>query len=186
MSKSANKILDTAEYLFNQYSFVGVGVDLIRDMSGCSKTTLYTYFKNKQQLVLNVLKNRDNRFRNSLNQAVGDKTGIEALEQIYNWHINWFKTEQFKGCLFVRAVSENERSEQDIHDVSQQHKKWLYQLISYHASSLNNHVAITDLLYTQIEGLISRFMVEGFNQEIADQQKTLIFKLIDILQTSTE
>ncbi|MCW1290083.1 TetR/AcrR family transcriptional regulator, partial [Acinetobacter baumannii] len=34
MSKSALKILDTAEKLFNENSFVGVGVDLIRDESG--------------------------------------------------------------------------------------------------------------------------------------------------------
>ena len=47
MSKSALKILDTAEKLFNENSFVGVGVDLIRDESGCSKTTMYTYYKNK-------------------------------------------------------------------------------------------------------------------------------------------
>ena len=48
MSKSADKILKTAENLFNKHSFVAVGVDLIRDESGCSKTTMYTYFKNKQ------------------------------------------------------------------------------------------------------------------------------------------
>ena len=40
MSKSAHKILDTAEKLFYENSFVGVGVDLIRDESGCSKTTM--------------------------------------------------------------------------------------------------------------------------------------------------
>jgi hypothetical protein len=51
MSKSALKILDTAEKLFNENSFVGVGVDLIRDESGCSKTTMYTYYKNKNQLI---------------------------------------------------------------------------------------------------------------------------------------
>ena len=40
MSKSAQKILATAEKLFNENSFVAVGVDLIRDESGCSKTTM--------------------------------------------------------------------------------------------------------------------------------------------------
>ena len=83
MSKSAQKILNTAEQLFNQQSFSGVGVDLIRDESGCSKTTLYTYFKNKHQLVYSVLQTRDERFRQSLLTAVQEFEGLEALEKIY-------------------------------------------------------------------------------------------------------
>ncbi len=66
MSKSAIKILNTAEALFNQHSFSSVGVDLIRDESGCSKTTLYTHFTNKQHLVEAVLARRDQRFRANL------------------------------------------------------------------------------------------------------------------------
>ena len=107
MSKSAIKILTTAEELFNKNSFTSVGVDLIRDESGCSKTTMYTYFKNKHQLVVEVLKQRDLRFRQSLMEYVADAQGIDALEQIYDWHMLWFQQDHFKGCLFVRAVAES-------------------------------------------------------------------------------
>ncbi|MFH4338231.1 TetR/AcrR family transcriptional regulator, partial [Acinetobacter baumannii] len=103
MSKSALKILDTAEKLFNENSFVGVGVDLIRDESGCSKTTMYTYYKNKNQLVKSVLVARDERFKQSLLGYVGDATGLEAINKILDWHTNWFRQDFFKGCLFVRV-----------------------------------------------------------------------------------
>ena len=66
MSKSAQKILATAEKLFNENSFVAVGVDLIRDESGCSKTTMYTYYKNKSHLVESVLIARNEKFKQSL------------------------------------------------------------------------------------------------------------------------
>ena len=96
MSKSALKILDTAEKLFNENSFVGVGVDLIRDESGCSKTTMYTYYKNKNQLVKSVLVARDERFKQSLLGYVGDATGLETINKILDWHTNWFRQDFFK------------------------------------------------------------------------------------------
>ena len=99
MSKSAIKILYTAEQLFNQNSFNGVGVDLIRDESGCSKTTMYTYFKNKQQLVVSVLKARDQRFRESLKNFTAETSDLPAIERIFDWHIQWFQQDTFKGCL---------------------------------------------------------------------------------------
>lgn len=184
MSKSADKILKTAESLFNAHSFVSVGVDLIRDESGCSKTTLYTYFKNKQQLVQAVLTQRDQHFRKSLISTIKEKNDLATLEAIFDWHIQWFQTDHFKGCLFVRAVSETDKQEQEIHTIALAHKQWLYQLIATQTKQLMQTKAITDLFYTQLEGLISRFMVEGFQQEVADQQKQLIFKLIQILETS--
>lgn len=186
MSKSAKKILKTAETLFNQHSFVAVGVDLIRDQSGCSKTTLYTYFKNKQQLVYAVLQQRDQRFRDSLLDAVQNENGIAALEHIYAWHIAWFQADHFKGCLFVRAVSESSSADSEIAQIAQNHKHWLYQLIAAKISHLNHSTEITAFFYTQLEGLISRFMVDGFDQGIAEQHKNLIFKMIAMLQAKIE
>ncbi|SPL70373.1 TetR/AcrR family transcriptional regulator [Acinetobacter stercoris] len=174
MSKSALKILNTAEELFNQYSFTSVGVDLIRDESGCSKTTMYTYFKNKQHLVAEVLKTRDQRFQQSLIEYVGQHTGLSALDRIYDWHINWFQTDHFKGCLFVRAVAESSTEDTEILGVSKQHKIWLRAFI-HQALGKNDHSQeIVELFYNVIEGLISRFLVEGFDQNIADLNKHIL------------
>ena len=182
MSKSANKILATAEELFNRDSFNAVGVDLIRDESGCSKNKMYTYFKNKQQLVMNVLTERDQRFRESLQNFVGEAQDIEALDKIYDWHIQWFQQDHFKGCLFIRAVAESTSKENEIHEISKAHKQWIYLFISAKVQNLKHADAITELCYNFIESLISRFLVEGFNQDIADQNKSLLKLLIGKLQ----
>jgi AcrR family transcriptional regulator len=181
MSKSAQKILKTAEQLFNQQSFSSVGVDLIRDESGCSKTTLYTYFKNKHQLVYSVLQARDERFRQSLLSSVQELDGIKALEKIYDWHINWFQADHFKGCLFVRAVSESNAEETDILAISQAHKQWIRNLIQNKTTNLPQQQEISALFYLQLEGLISTVLVDGFNAQMCNQQKVLIFQLIDLL-----
>jgi AcrR family transcriptional regulator len=178
MSKSAKKILTIAEELFYKNSFHCVGVDLIRDKSGCSKTTMYTYFKNKQQLVAEVLKQRDRDFRESLTQYVGDTSGQEAIKKIYDWHINWFKTDEFKGCLFVRAVAEQSQQDTEIKEIVIEHKVWLRQFIHHFSDPIYENQLVGELIYTLLEGLISRFLVEGFNAEIAAQQKILIEQVL--------
>ena len=166
MSKSALKILDTAERLFNQNSFVGVGVDLIRDESGCSKTTMYTYYKNKSQLVQSVLTARDEKFKQSLFQFIGNEEGLNAINKIFDWHMEWFQKDYFKGCLFVRAVAESDSNDKNIISISKKHKQWIKELISQHCLSAN-HQKLSELTYTLIEGLISRFLVDGFDYKVA-------------------
>ncbi len=179
MSKSAHKILDTAEKLFYENSFVGVGVDLIRDESGCSKTTMYTYFKNKNQLVKSVLEARDEKFRNSLVAYVAGETGREALDKLIDWHLLWFQEDNFKGCLFVRAVAESHLGDQDIIMVSKDHKVWIRNLIAQYLRSMPNADALLEIIYTLIEGLISRFLVEGYDNKVAAEIKKSLRQIVD-------
>jgi AcrR family transcriptional regulator len=179
MSKSAHKILDTAEKLFYENSFVGVGVDLIRDESGCSKTTMYTYFKNKNQLVKSVLEARDEKFRNSLVAYVAGETGRAALDKLIDWHLLWFQEDNFKGCLFVRAVAESHLGDQDIIMVSKEHKIWIRNLIAQYLRSMPNADALVEIIYTLIEGLISRFLVEGYDVKVAAEIKKSIRQIVD-------
>ena len=183
MSKSALKILNTAERLFNQNSFVGVGVDLIRDESGCSKTTMYTYFKNKSQLVVSVLQARDVRFRESLSGFVGDAVGLDGLKKLYDWHMQWFQTDTFKGCLFVRAVAESSQQDQEILAISQSHKVWVRDLIYQVTAGLNNREEITDMVFNVIEGMISRIMVEHYDQKVANQTWHNLEKIVQLIGT---
>ncbi|ESK55306.1 TetR/AcrR family transcriptional regulator [Acinetobacter tjernbergiae] len=179
MSKSAHKILDTAEKLFYENSFVGVGVDLIRDESGCSKTTMYTYFKNKNQLVKSVLEARDQKFRNSLVAYVAGETGRAALDKLIDWHLLWFQEDNFKGCLFVRAVAESHLGDQDIIMVSKEHKIWIRNLIAQYLASFSNADVLVEIIYTLIEGLISRFLVEGYDTKVAAEIKNSIRQIVD-------
>ncbi|WP_130803262.1 TetR/AcrR family transcriptional regulator [Acinetobacter ihumii] len=181
MSKAADKILMTAELLFNRDSFSAVGVDLIRDESGCSKTTMYHYFKNKQQLVVQVLQQRDQRFRQSLQRFVGEAQDLEAIDKIYDWHIDWFQQNHFKGCLFVRAVAESTQAH-ELHRVSKAHKQWIYQFIATKVQNFQQSEAIVELVYNFIESLISRYLVEGFDVQHAEMTKKLMYLLIQKLQ----
>lgn len=176
MSKSALKILHTAEQLFNEKSFTSVGVDLIRDLSGCSKTTMYTYYKNKNQLVNAVLIARDQSFHHQLLAYIDGAQGKAALYKILDWHVQWFKQDTFKGCLFIRAVAESNHLDQELHLIAQQHKQWIKQLI-FQNCPIYNQQQIAELIYTLIEGLISRFLVDGFDEKVVQHIKIFIDQL---------
>lgn len=177
MSKSALKILTTAEHLFNQHSFTGVGVDLIRDVSGCSKTTLYSHYKNKQQLIVAVLKKRDEKFQGDLQAALDGLSGMDAILALLDWHVAWFLQDDFKGCLFVRAVAETDDSHEAIVQIAQQHKYMVYQLVEQSCQQIQQG-QWTDLIYTLIEGLISRCLIEGVKPVWIEQLKMQIQQLL--------
>lgn len=160
MSKSALKILQTAENLFNEQGFVGVGVDIIRDKSGCSKTTMYTYYQNKTQLIKSVLLHRDKKFQNSLIEYIGKDHDLAAIEKILEWHQQWFLKEDFRGCLFVRAVSELRHHDEDVIQISKQHKMQIKQLILSNCQNFKDPILIGELIYTLIEGLIAIYSIE--------------------------
>lgn len=177
MSKSAQKILTTAQTLFNQHSFTAVGVDLIRDVSGCSKTTLYSHYKNKQQLINAVLHARDAQFQHELNAYVQGLQGLEGLLALIDWHVMWFLQDDFKGCLFIRAVAEADPHDRQVIEIAQQHKQQISALITQFCQQLEQE-KWSDLIYTLVEGLISRCLIEGVNMQMIEQLKAQIQMLL--------
>ncbi|MPN36555.1 hypothetical protein SDC9_184064 [bioreactor metagenome] len=92
--------------------------------------------------------------------------------------MEWFQQESFKGCLFVRAVAESGQNEKDIISVSKKHKQWIKDLVSQNCL-LANHQDLSELIYTLIEGLMSRFLVDGFDPNIASTLKKNINNLFE-------
>lgn len=141
---------------------------------------LYTYFKNKNQLVRSVLEARYLKFRESLVNYLANETGQNAINKLLDWHLLWFQEDNFKGCLFVRAVAESHYSDQDIITVSKNHKIWIRDLIIDCLKDNSNKDQLVDIIYTLIEGLISRFLVEGYDQNVANNIKISVNKIFNL------
>ncbi|GAA0563157.1 TetR/AcrR family transcriptional regulator [Halomonas salifodinae] len=128
MSKR-DDILFTALRLFNQHGYQAVGVDRIRDEAQVSKMTLYKHFSNKEQLVEEVLKLRHHMFKESLEKAISKSDNpLEKLRSTLNWHVQWFFSKDFHGCMFIKATSEFHEA-QGFLTVSKDHKDWITNLL---------------------------------------------------------
>ncbi len=63
MTPGARRVLEAAERLFYEHGIHAVGVDLIAAEAGVTKKTLYDRFGSKEQIVVEYLAGRDERWR---------------------------------------------------------------------------------------------------------------------------
>jgi AcrR family transcriptional regulator len=103
------RILLTAYDLFARNGIRAVGVDRIVAESGVAKTTLYRHFASKDDLVVAALALREELWsRDWLEREVEQRGGPAAarLLAIFDVFGEWFRTDDYEGCLFTRALLE--------------------------------------------------------------------------------
>ncbi|MBI0129878.1 TetR/AcrR family transcriptional regulator [Snodgrassella sp. W8124] len=168
MKKTYRLIADTAEQLFYQKGFGNVGVDEIRDQSGCSKTTLYKHFGNKDNLIFEVLKLRDLRFKQELTEAIANLDQQQSIIQIFKWHLDWYNQDDFNGCLFVRAREEI-HNDNAIKELVMEHKEFIRNLIRDKLRQNPQNEAITNQLMVILEGLSNISLIYKDNKLLYDE-----------------
>ena len=168
MKKTYRLIADTAEQLFYQKGFGNVGVDEIRDQSGCSKTTLYKHFGNKDNLIFEVLKLRDLRFKQELTEAIADLDQQQSIIQILKWHLDWYNQDNFNGCLFVRAREEI-HNDNAIKELVMEHKEFIRNLIRDKLWQHPQNETITNQLMVILEGLSNISLIYKDNKLLYDE-----------------
>ncbi|GGP67192.1 TetR family transcriptional regulator [Shewanella algicola] len=155
-------ILNIAESLFNANGYTAVGVDLIRDTAGVSKTSMYRHFGSKNKLILAVLVRRHLRFEDKLGGVISSEMSMEQkLDALIDWHFKWFSAEDFHGCMFMHAMAEFKESDDAIADSASMHKKWFKWLIKEIISNNPDYdeqltESKAESIMTFIEGMIVR------------------------------
>ena len=167
MKKTDKKILDTAERLFYRDGFGYVGVDTIRDESGCAKTTMYNHFGSKEKLIHGVLKYRDEKLRTSLQAFVGDEVcGREAVYKVFDWFHQRFIAEDFNGCLFVRAASELDAEAKGIVVA---HKRAVTDFICAKLQPAANAQMVSEQLVVLLEGMANIYTIYAADAKLCER-----------------
>ncbi len=127
-----DQLIENAINIFNRNGFHASGMDLIAAESGVSKTSIYKHFRTKDDLIIAVLGQRDEMFINWLcNRMV--ELADEPLGQLiamFDALEEWFRTPEFRSCMFIKAASEFQDDSDPIHRFSRQHKQRLEQRIT--------------------------------------------------------
>jgi len=101
------QVVDKAGELFSKHGFHPVGVDWIIDESGVARMTLYRHFAGKEDLIKEVLEQRYTFVMGSIAETLSPMPDATArLKGIFEWYGAWFRTPEFAGCLFERALAE--------------------------------------------------------------------------------
>ncbi|MEK9627750.1 MAG: TetR/AcrR family transcriptional regulator [Nitrospinota bacterium] len=159
------KLLQTAIKLFIKNGFHAVTVDAISEEAGITKRTLYYHFKSKEELILAALRYRDERFRNDFMRAVEGRTEDPVARLLVAFDVleEWFREDDFYGCLFVTALGEYPEENTSIRSFCQEAKGLTQKYIAGLAkdAELNNAEQIAEQLVLLIEGAITMAQVNN-------------------------
>ena len=148
----------TASRLFYRDGYRAVGIDTLLAEAGVAKMTLYNHFASKEDLILAVLTQRSANFLRALDTTIADagRTPQRRLNAIFDALKELFESDEFKGCAFIRALSEYPDPEHPIHQAAWQHKRAMNARIRAIAedAGVKNPAAIADAISLLIDGAI--------------------------------
>ena len=164
-SPKRDHLVATALGLFNRDGFHATGIDKILSEAGVAKMTLYKHFKSKDELILAVLRRRDEEFRNWFMRAVESrsKTPRERLLAVFDALAEWFEGRDFSGCMFINASAEFAPLDDPIHGAAAEHKRLLHAYIrdQAQAAGAGDAAGLAMELMLLMEGAIVMAYVAG-------------------------
>jgi AcrR family transcriptional regulator len=123
-----DELVQKALVVYYQNGFHATGMDKIAAETGISKTSVYKHFRTKEDLILAVLRLRDEKFRYWLIRRIEElgETPAEQMIAMFDALGEWFSEDGFRGCMFIKASSEYQEAGHPIHAQCAEHKRLLF------------------------------------------------------------
>jgi AcrR family transcriptional regulator len=117
------RILDTASRLFYERGVRAVGVDLVVDESGVAKTSLYRYFRTKDDLIVAFLEREDVEFWGQWDKVAARHADdpIGEIEAHMRWIGKRLARANYRGCPQINVAAEFAESGHPAREVSRRH-----------------------------------------------------------------
>jgi AcrR family transcriptional regulator len=158
------RILSAAAELFGQKPYGDTSVDQIAESAGLTKMTVYQHFKSKDRLFIACLRLRLERREEKLDRFFKSLSpDADPLVAIFDWLEDWLDPHNFRGCAFVKAVSELSAILPEVHDVATEAKQRVRQRITTlaKASGRPDATEVGQELALLFEGAQSLAFIEG-------------------------
>jgi AcrR family transcriptional regulator len=164
-SEARERILETADRLFYRDGFRAVGIDRIIAEAEVAKMSLYKHFASKDELLLAVLKYREEKvlaFFASAMKRHGKRTK-DPLRAFFLALQDWFESPGFRGCAFQNTAAEladaKHRGMQFVQEHKHRFQQFLAGLVDESVGKAGAKVAPAVGLL--VEGAIVTAMIQG-------------------------
>src|SRR5882757_3761537 len=127
------RIVATARGLFHELGIRAVGIDMIAEVAGTNKTTLYRHFTSKDDLITECLNSRAQEARQSWAEIEANSPD-DGLAQLRCWVARVLKrlADDARGCEFtnsaVELTEEDHPARKFIADFKTEYRDWLAKL----------------------------------------------------------
>jgi len=180
-SEARKRILETADRLFYQAGIRAVGIDRIIAEAGVAKMSLYNHFPSKDDLILAVLKHREEGVLEFFRAAM-ERHGKKAknpLRAFFAALKDLFGSPGFRGCPFQNAAVELADSTHPGTEFVRGHKQrfseflrgLIEDVVGKGAAKVAPAVAIL------VEGALVTTVIQG-NPDAADVARDAALKLV--------
>ena len=164
-SNARKRIVETAEKLFYSEGIRAVGIDRVIAEAWVAKMTLYNHFPSKDDLVVEVLKYREEQFNLYLRQRMLEhqSQGLNSLKAFFAALKDWFQCSDYRGCAFLNALAELADSNPTATDFCSDHKRrFKEQLTEIIIESAGTQAAaVAPAICILVEGAIVTAVSEG-------------------------
>ena len=164
-SNARKRIIETAEKLFYTEGIRAVGIDRVIAEAGVAKMTLYNHFPSKDDLVVEVLKHREEQFDLYLRQRMLEhqSQGLNSLKAFFAALKDWFQCSDYRGCAFLNAIAELADSNPTATDFCADHKRRFKEQVSeiIIESAGPQAAAVAPAICVLVEGAIVTAVSEG-------------------------
>jgi len=115
-----DRILLTAHDLFYGEGIRATGINRVIAESGVTKVTFYRHFPSKNDLILEFLEYRHQRwmawFKDALQRHGGNASALGPTLG------EWFRDAHYRGCTFINSVGELGGELPEVKDIARRHK----------------------------------------------------------------
>jgi AcrR family transcriptional regulator len=179
-SEARQRLLATADRLFYQQGVRAVGIDRIIAEAGVAKMTFYAHFPSKDDLILAVLKYREEGvlafFRSAMERH--GKKAKNPLRAFFAALKDFFESPGFRGCPFQNAFVEladpNHPGTEFVRGHKQRFSEFLRELVEETVGKAAAKVAPAVTIL--VEGAIVTAVIQG-NPDAADVARDAALKL---------
>lgn len=177
------RLIEAAVRRFYRDGFRNVGIDQILADVGISKTAFYKHFDSKEDLMLGVLETQNrwlqDVFRNMVRER-GGETPVGQLYALFEVVDLLVESDDFHGCIFVKAVMEFPLPHEPAHVLASQSKQTIEEFVHSLAASagVSNPRGLAQELCLLMEGAYVTRHITG-NRRTIDITRRLGQLIID-------
>jgi AcrR family transcriptional regulator len=172
-----DRILHTAHDLFYRDGIRATGIDRVIAESRVTKVTFYRHFPSKNDLIIQYLQLRHERwmawFTDALQRHGGAGAGGAGVSALTETLREWLASPNFRGCAFLNSVSEMGTSLPEAVTLTAQHKDEMRSAIQALLPASPQRKRMAAALALAVDGAIVQTQFSGDSHEPLRQLKWL-------------
>ena len=158
-----DRLLDAADRLFYREGVRAVGIDRVLAEADSAKSSLYSHFGCKDDLVAAYIERRIGEARESIDAFTATIPPEHRALRMFDWVVDWVETPDFRGCPIQNVVCEISDASHPARVVANAQRKWLVARFTewVKAAGMANPDRLAGSLMVLFDGAVAASLQDG-------------------------